>query len=122
MLSAFAGNLVFPRQRPIYARGVYAEMTRDLCAGQAKLTPTSSRDGHSGITRFATPVSPLYFLSTDLVSFAFLPDNVGDRAAATPQFQLSYLLFLGFLENGRDESAASEDSFVVFGLLSFSLR
>jgi hypothetical protein len=42
--------------------------------------------------------------------------------AAAPEFQLSYLLFLGFFENGRDEVAASEDSFIVSGGLPFSLR
>lgn len=122
MLSAFTGNLAFPRQRPIDARCVHAEMTRNLCAGQTKLIPTSPRDGHSGVTGFATSVSPFYFLCTDLISLAFPPDNVGNRAAVAPEFQLPYLLFLGFFENGRDKIATSEDAFVVFGLLSFSLR
>ena len=43
-------------------------------------------------------------------------------AYASAEFQLSCLLFLGFFEYGRDKIAASEDSFVIFGLLPFSLR
>jgi len=95
-------------------------MARDLCTGQAKLMPTSTGNGHSGLAHDAASVPQLQFFGTDLTPLAFFPDNIGYRAAVSPVFQLPCQVSLGFIQDFPNKIPVTQYPLIVFLLQDLS--